>query len=78
MDTTMAHKIEQIMKVRHYSTRTELVREALRDKIDAFEKQEALARLDKIFGSSPRRTTDTALRVAREKAWKEVEKRYLE
>ena len=58
--------IEKIMKKNRYSTKTEFIREAIREKIDELEKKEALRNIDKLFGSSKRKTTDKQLHEARE------------
>ena len=68
--------IEKTMKKHNYSTKTEFIREAIRDKIDELEKKEALTRLQKIYGASKRKTTDEALHIARERAFDELDKRF--
>jgi len=59
-----------------YSTKTEFIREAIRDKIRELEKQELLKRLDKLFGSSKHKTTDEELHVAGEKAFEKLERKF--
>ena len=68
--------IEKIMKKHRYSTKTEFIREAVRDKIKDIEKEEAIIRLEKIYGRSDREITDKQLEKAREKAFSEIAKRH--
>lgn len=64
--------MEKIMKGHRYSTKTEFIREAIRDKIDNLETKAALKRLEKVYGFSKRKTTDEELHKAREEAVKEM------
>ena len=66
--------IEKSMRKHRYTTKTEFIREAIRDKIRDLEKEEALLRLKKLYGASKRKTTDEELHKAGEKAFEELEK----
>nr|MBI4156510.1 hypothetical protein [Candidatus Woesearchaeota archaeon] len=68
--------IEKIMKKHRYSTRTEFIREAIRDKIIDLEKEELLKNLDKLYGSSKRKTTNKELHKVREEVFKELENKF--
>ena len=57
--------IEKIMKEHLYTTKTEFIREAVRDKIRSLGKKEVLKNLEKIYGSSTYKTTDEDLHRAR-------------
>ena len=57
-------------------TKTEFIREAIRDKIIELEKQETLNKIEKLFGSSKRKTTDEDLHKVREKLAKDYEKKF--
>ena len=48
----------------------------IRDKIRDLEKEEALKKIDKLFGASKRRTTDAQLHEAREKLEKIYDKKF--
>ena len=74
LEDTFLEDIEEVMKKHRYTTKTEFIREAIRDKIRELEKEEALLRVKKLYGSSKRKTTDEQLHIAREKAFKELEK----
>lgn len=74
LENTFLKDIEKSMKKNRYTTKTEFIREAIRDKIRDLEKEEALLRLKKLYGASKRKTTDEELHKAGEKAFKELEK----
>jgi len=75
VEDNLAKEIDKAMKP-HYSTKTEFIREAIRDKIKDLEKEKALLRLEKAYGASKRKTTDEQLHEAGEKAFEELEKRF--
>lgn len=68
--------IEEVMKRNNYSTKTEFLREALRDKIKELEKEERLKRIEKLFGSSKHKTTDKQLHKVREELEKLYDKKF--
>lgn len=68
-------EVDQILKKHRYSTRTEFIRDAIREKLSDLEKDEILRSLAKLRGSSKRKTTDEQLHIAREKAFEELGKR---
>ncbi len=74
LDNSFLHDIESTMKKHRYTTKTEFIREAIRDKIKDLEKEEALLRVKSLYGASKRKTTDEELHKAGEKAFKELEK----
>jgi len=51
MDNNLLKNIDGSLKSNNYSTRTEFIREAIRDKLTAIEKQEAIRGLAKLKGS---------------------------
>jgi metal-responsive CopG/Arc/MetJ family transcriptional regulator len=65
--------IEKIRKKFRYTTKTEFIREAIRDKIKDLEKEEALMMASRLYGASKRKTTDIELHKAREKAFRELD-----
>ncbi len=73
LEDNFASNVEKVMKKHNYTTKTEFIREAIRDKIKELEKEEALARVRSLYGASKRKTTDEELHIAREKAMKEIE-----
>ena len=75
-DERSLKNIGKIMQKFGYSTKTEFIREAVRDKIRDLEKEEVLKRIDKLFGTSKRKTTDAQLHEAREKLEKIYDKNF--
>ena len=68
--------MEKAMKRNRYATKTEFIREAVREKLKYLEREEALKNVEKLFGSSRHKTSDEQLHKAREKLAKEYEKRF--
>ncbi|MBI4146672.1 hypothetical protein HY489_05040, partial [Candidatus Woesearchaeota archaeon] len=74
LEEEFARTVDKVMKKHHYATKTEFIREAMRDKVVSLEKEELLMRVNKLYGFSKRRTTDEDLHRARERAVAELEK----
>jgi len=72
LENSFLHDIENVMKRHRYTTKTEFIREAIRDKMDDLETKAALKRLDEFYGSSKRKTTDEDLHKVREKVAREM------
>ena len=68
--------MEKIMKRHRYTTKTEFIREAIRDKIKDMEKEELLLKAKMLYGASKRKTTDEDVHKAGEKAFKELEREF--
>jgi metal-responsive CopG/Arc/MetJ family transcriptional regulator len=67
----LARDLNKIIGNHRYSTKTEFVREAIRDKIQNIETRNALLRLEEFYGSSKRKTTDKQLREVRKQTVKD-------
>jgi len=74
LESEFLNDIESIMKKHRYSTKTEFIREAIRDKIKDLEKEELILRAKSLYGASKRKTTDKDLHKAGEKAFRELER----
>ena len=74
LESTFLKDIEKSMKKHRYTTKTEFIREAIRDKILDLEKEEALIRAKNLYGASKRKTTDKDIHKAGEKAFQELDK----
>jgi len=72
----LLEEMDKTLRKHRYSTRTEFVRDAIREKLSELEKEKMLKALAKIVGSSKRRTTDEELHRAREKAVKMLEQKF--
>ena len=68
--------MEEVMKGHRYATKTEFIREAVRDKIKDLETKEALIRLEKVYGASKRKTTKEQMRKAKEEAFEALSKKF--
>lgn len=74
LENSFMKDMEKLMQRHRYTTKTEFIREAIREKMHALEKEEALLRARKLYGASKRRTTDAQLHRARERVFAELEK----
>ncbi len=77
LEKDFAKDLQGVMRKHRYVTKTEFIREAIRDKIKDLEKEDALLRAKELYGASKRKTTDQELHKAREKAFDELEKEVL-
>ena len=76
MENNMLSEIDQKLGQHRYSTRTEFIRDAIREKLSELEKQEVLKNLSKLQGSSKKKTSDEKLHAARDKAFDILEKSF--
>jgi len=74
VDEKMAKAIDKAMK-NHYSTKTEFIREAIRDKLEEIELKRDLRRIDELAGSFKPKT-NKSLKEIRKEVGKEVLKRF--
>ncbi|MBI2656827.1 hypothetical protein HYX03_03750 [Candidatus Woesearchaeota archaeon] len=74
LEDAFLRDIEDIMKKHRYTTKTEFIREAIRDKIRDLEREELLLKAKNLYGVSKRKTTDAQLHKARAKAFEEIDK----
>ena len=68
-------EIDHKLNKNRYSTRTEFIRDAIREKLSDLEKEEILKKLAKLKGSSKHKTTDAELHKSRELAFELLDKR---
>ena len=76
MEDRLLEELDQKLEEYRYSTRTEFIRDAIREKLSELEKEEVLKNLAQLKGSSKRKTSDEQLHIAREKLAKEYENRF--
>jgi len=76
LDGEFLNNIERFMKKYNYMTKAEFIRQAIRDKIQQMEKEEMLKEVEKMAGSSKRKTTDEQLHEIRDKAFEQLEKKF--
>lgn len=76
MEDKLLEEIDQKLEENRYSTRTEFIRDAIREKLSELEKEEILKNLSELKGFSKRKTSDAQLHAARTKAFKMLERRF--
>lgn len=76
LDEDILTEIDTKLEKHRYSTRTEFIRDAIREKLSELEKLDLLDKLSKVYGSSKRRTTDEQLHEAGDRAFNELEKKF--
>lgn len=74
LEDSFLHDIERTMKKHRYTTKTEFIRESIRDKMRDLEKEELLLKAKMLYGASKRRNTDSQLHKARERSFQELDK----
>lgn len=75
VDDQLAKEIDLAMKP-DYSTKTEFIREALREKLKEIRKEKAIDELRKYFGAAKTKTSYKEEREIREKVGKELAKKF--
>ena len=76
MEDRLLEELDQKLEEHRYSTSTEFIRDAIREKLSEFEKEEVLKSLSQLKGSSKRRTSDGDLHKAGEKAFELLERKF--
>ena len=76
MEDRLLEELDQKLEEHRYSTRTEFIRDARREKLSELEKEEVLKSLSQLKGSSKRKTSDVQLHTARDKAFEILEKKF--
>jgi len=75
VDKGLAQKMEMAMKP-DYSTKTEFIREAIRDKLEDLEKKRLIEHFKKYFGKAKVKVSDERLREIREQVGREYAKKF--
>ncbi|HLC84422.1 MAG TPA: ribbon-helix-helix domain-containing protein [Candidatus Nanoarchaeia archaeon] len=76
MEDGLIDEIDDKLAKHRYATRSEFIRDAIREKLSDLEKEDILKELAKLRGSSKRKTTDEQLHLARERAAKLLESKF--
>ena len=69
-------EIDENLTKNRYSTRTEFIRDAIREKLSELEKEQILKNLSQLKGTSKRKTNDAQLHAARDKVFEMLEKKF--
>ncbi len=75
LEESLSKEMKQAMKP-YYATKTEFVREAIRDKLKSIQKEKALEELRKHFGKAKKKTTQSEERKIRKEAGILLAKKY--
>ena len=76
LENNLLDEIDRKLAKHRYSTRTEFIRDAIREKLSELEKEELLKAVAKLSGSSKRKRTDGQLHEAGEKAFEILERKF--
>ena len=74
LEDSFLDNIDTIVKKEGYQSRTEFIRNALRDKVEAAKLRQAMLEISHLKGASKKKTSDEDLERIREKAFEELEK----
>ena len=75
MEDHLLRELDQKLEEHRYSTRTEFIRDAIREKLSELEKEELLRALARVPENSRRKTGDAELDAVREKVFEFLEKK---
>jgi len=75
LEDSFLDNIDNIVKKEGYQSRTEFIRNALREKVEASKLKEVMMELSKLKGASKKKTSDEKLEKIREKAFDEIDKK---
>lgn len=73
LEDSFLNNIDDIVKKEGYQSRTEFIRNALREKVESSKLKEAMIELSKLKGASKKKTSDEELERIREKAFEEID-----
>lgn len=76
LEHELLNEIDSNLIKNRYGTRTEFIRDAIREKLSDLEKEELLRTIARLRGSSKRKTTDKQLHEAGERAFEKLEKKF--
>ena len=78
LEKGLAKSIEKTMKENNYATKTEFIREAVREKITKLDREKIFREIEELRRKNPRRTSEEDLRLARERVSKALEEEFKE
>ncbi len=76
VEESLLKRIDTSMKEHCYSTKTEFIREAIRDKLDVDEKEQLLKKFMNLRGQSKVKTTVEQNRISRDEVASKLAKEY--
>ena len=75
LEDSFLKAIDSVVKKEGYQSRTEFIRTALREKVEAYRLKRDIMELSRLKGASKKKTTDKELERIREKAFEEIDKK---
>ena len=75
LDNIFLHDIDRIVEKEGYQSRTEFIRNALREKVEEHKLKAAMIELSFLKGASGKKTSEKYLEKIREEAFEEIKKR---
>ena len=72
LEKNFLSEIDTLVKKESYQSRTEFIRDAVRDKIEDIKMKKSFAEIAKLRGISKRKTTDEELEQVREQVFNEL------
>lgn len=76
LDRRVSKNIDIAIKENNYSTKTEFIREAIRDKLTDLEKEKMITHLRKLVGASKKKTTEKEYERVREEVARGYAKKF--
>ncbi|HCI03978.1 TPA: hypothetical protein DE059_03550 [Candidatus Peribacteria bacterium] len=75
LEDSFLDNVDEIVKKEGYQSRTEFIRNALREKVEAAKLRQAMLEISHLKGASKKKTSDKELERIREKAFEEIDKK---
>ena len=75
LEDSFLDNVDDIVKKEGYQSRTEFIRNALREKVEAAKLRQAMLEISHLKGASKKKTSDKELERIREKAFEEIDKK---
>ena len=76
LETKFLKSIDNIVRKEGYQSRTEFIRNALRQKIEEEKLREFMSEMHKIKGASKKKISDEDYEIVREKAFEELSRKF--
>lgn len=75
LDKALLKHLDQSLREFHYSTRTDFIREAIRERLRDLSKERAMMRIEQNRGTAKKQVSDKRLHEIREQAVREYERK---
>ncbi len=76
LDNNFLKEVDGIVKKSGFSSRTDFIRNALREKVDEIKLKKAMMEIAHLKGASKKKTTNEELEKIREKAFAELDRKF--